>query len=137
MSKTLEQAQKELKDRLRKGPTICPCCRQQCEIIRMEITRRMCNLLEEFYSKFSTSIGNVKVHWDNFEDRKLFKDLENWALIKQAEDVLYTYKVTGLGEDFLNNAVDVPAWIILYDGSITKQPERFSSFNEITRYLMK
>ena len=131
MSKSLEEAKNELRARLQKGPTICPCCSQGVELVHLDFTKEMIQVLQEFYDKFGMDPGSAKETFHHHIKNKLFRDLEEWCLIRQIDDILYTYEVTKLGEEFLKDEVDVPEWLIIYDGSIHKSPKEFKTMSEI------
>ncbi len=126
-SSTVEEAKVFLRERFHDGAT-CPVCLQHCQMYRRPITSSMAYALVLFYLAPKPADGYVHVE-EYLKKQKCaasirgdFSKLRFWKLVEPKEGAKDDgnpsngfYKITLKGQQFVENKIEVPRHVFLYN----------------------
>lgn len=130
MMKTLAEAKQELRNNFQKGMN-CPCCGQFVKLYKRKLNKTMVYALTIIYKlhkehgfdkyfKMNEEIAKMNIPSSNIEYAKL----NYWGLLEEKENTDYSKKTSGYwrltstGIDFLENKIDVPTHVFIYNNKV-------------------
>lgn len=130
---TIIEAKQYLKDNFEKGVD-CPCCKQFVKLYKRKLNSGMASVLISLYKENLKSPGSY-IHVKNFlKENKLHNGhdwtlLKFWHLISEKDQIPGEpnnglWRISSLGNLFVENKLSVPGRMHFYNGKVVKSSER-------------
>ena len=136
----------EAKDHLRKNyesGTSCPCCGQLVKAYKRKLNANMCRALAIIYTRTEHGIYiHVQNEFTTLGLRATAMDytyLEKWKFIEVNPDQSGHWRITNKGKAFVEDTVVVPAYCLVYGGTVYEWATDYVNMTEAltTRFKLE
>ena len=132
---TLDEARTELREAVKKGGVTCPCCQQHVQVYQRSVTSSMAaGLVNVWVAVGAASFRPLEVQSRRGLPYRMFSDFQKlryWELIAEQSDG--SYRITSLGEAFLQGNTSIDKYAVVYNGNVIRMRGPRTDIREILR----